>query len=179
MADDDDRKNMFLYLFAILRAKRPSIFLFENVREILTAKNGDGSKFFDVLIPNFADCGYCVMPMLLNSSDFGSPQQRKRVYFLGVRMAIIYGDTPSGHARQQDKLYSKLGLCPTLTTLSTPAFDADEGWRILTPRECARLQRFPDTFVLPERDNAAYRQVGNAVTVDVVSAILWKIIGKM
>ena len=43
--------------------------------------------------------------------------------------------------------------------------------RRLTPRECARLQGFPDTFKIPVSDTQAYRQFGNAVTVNVVEAI--------
>lgn len=40
--------------------------------------------------------------------------------------------------------------------------------RFITPRECARLQGFPDTFKIPEKDRVAYKQFGNAVNVDVV-----------
>jgi site-specific DNA-cytosine methylase len=93
-------------------------------------------------------------------------------------VAIIYGDTPSGLPRQQDKLYSKLGISPTIATFSIPPFDADGGWRILAPRECARLQGFPDSFRLHRNDQVAYKQVGNAVTVDVVAAILTKMLEK-
>ena len=49
---------------------------------------------------------------------------------------------------------------------------------MLTPRECARLQGFPDGFVLPERDSTAWRQLGNAVCVPVVEAILRSLFGK-
>ncbi len=43
--------------------------------------------------------------------------------------------------------------------------------RRLTPRECARLQSFPDSFVLPCSDHRSYMQMGNAVTVSVITAI--------
>lgn len=43
--------------------------------------------------------------------------------------------------------------------------------RKLTPRECARLQGFPDTFVIPVSDAQAYKQFGNSVAVPVVRAI--------
>jgi len=43
--------------------------------------------------------------------------------------------------------------------------------RMLTPRECARLQGFPDSFVIPVSDTQAYRQFGNSVAVPVVRAI--------
>ena len=40
--------------------------------------------------------------------------------------------------------------------------------RRLTPREAARLQSFPDTFVPNENDHQAYKQFGNAVNVNCV-----------
>ena len=46
-----------------------------------------------------------------------------------------------------------------------------KGIRRLTPRECARLQGFPDTFTIPVSDAQAYKQFGNAVTVNVSHAI--------
>jgi len=44
--------------------------------------------------------------------------------------------------------------------------------RRITPRECARLQGFPDSFVCHSSDTHAYRQFGNSVSVPVVSAVL-------
>jgi DNA (cytosine-5)-methyltransferase 1 len=43
--------------------------------------------------------------------------------------------------------------------------------RRLTPRECARLQGFPDNFVIPVSDNQSYRQFGNSVTVPLIQAV--------
>lgn len=43
--------------------------------------------------------------------------------------------------------------------------------RRLTPRECARLQGFPDEFIIPVSDNQAYRQFGNSVTVPLIQAV--------
>lgn len=43
--------------------------------------------------------------------------------------------------------------------------------RRLTPRECARLQGFPDNFIIPVSDNQAYRQFGNSVTVPLIQAV--------
>ena len=51
--------------------------------------------------------------------------------------------------------------------------------RRLTPRECARLQGFPDTFIIPVSDSQAYKQFGNSVVVplmaDVASLVIKKI----
>lgn len=43
--------------------------------------------------------------------------------------------------------------------------------RRLTPRECARLQGFPDEFLIPVSDNQAYKQFGNSVTVPLMQAV--------
>lgn len=43
--------------------------------------------------------------------------------------------------------------------------------RRITPRECARLQGFPDSFILNPNDAFAYRQLGNSVSVPVITAI--------
>lgn len=43
--------------------------------------------------------------------------------------------------------------------------------RKLTPRECARLMGFPDTFDIPVSDNQAYKQFGNSVVAPVIEAI--------
>ncbi len=250
---DDDRANLCFRLFEVLRAKQPKFFVFENVKELLTIKNKDGSSFLESILGNLDDCGYDVSYSLLNSRDFGLPQQRKRVYFVGCRkdlgmkglyqppvggpltvairdileptvheryllknlwrkrnnvriggtrldalvkayesgewprptsrvdeitpVAIIYGDTPSGAPRQQDKMYSSWGITPTIATFSTPAFDLETGWRTLTPRECARAQGFPDSFVLPTATAAAYKQIGNAVSINVVSAVIGRVVG--
>lgn len=47
----------------------------------------------------------------------------------------------------------------------------DKNPRMLTPRECARLMGFPDTFKIPVSNTQAYRQFGNSVVIPVVEAI--------
>lgn len=43
--------------------------------------------------------------------------------------------------------------------------------RRLTPRECARLQGYPDNFIIPVSDNQAYRQFGNSVVMPLMQAV--------
>lgn len=51
--------------------------------------------------------------------------------------------------------------------------------RKLTPRECARLQGFPDSFVIPVSDTQAYRQFGNSVVVPLMAAIAKLVVKKL
>ena len=43
--------------------------------------------------------------------------------------------------------------------------------RRLTPRECARLQGFPDNFIIPVSDTQAYKQFGNSVVTPLIQAV--------
>ena len=47
--------------------------------------------------------------------------------------------------------------------------------RKLTPRECFRLQDFPDTFKMPCSDTQMYKQAGNSITVGVLAKIVEKL----
>lgn len=51
--------------------------------------------------------------------------------------------------------------------------------RRLTPRECARLQGFPDTFKIPVSDTQAYRQFGNSVVVPLMENVAKLIVEKL
>ena len=51
--------------------------------------------------------------------------------------------------------------------------------RKLTPRECARLQGFPDSFIIPVSNTQAYKQFGNSVAVPVVRAVAKRIVEEM
>jgi len=72
--------------------------------------------------------------------------------------------------RQSGIRVKKTNYFPTLVAIvQTPIYGKEK--RYITPRECARLQSFPDTFKLHEKDNIAYKQFGNAVNVDVIRKI--------
>ena len=51
--------------------------------------------------------------------------------------------------------------------------------RRLTPRECARLQGFPDNFIIPVSDTQAYKQFGNSVVVPLMANVAQLVVDKM
>lgn len=73
----------------------------------------------------------------------------------------------------------KSGMCCTLTANmgtgghNVPLVRDAKGMRRLTPRECLRIQGFPDTFKIPETtpESRIYKQVGNSVTVSVIERV--------
>lgn len=80
--------------------------------------------------------------------------------------------------RRQYVRENKKGVCPTLTANmgmgghNVPIVRDEIGIRKLTPRECARIQGFPDDYQLPKiADSALYKQIGNSVSVPVLERI--------
>jgi DNA (cytosine-5)-methyltransferase 1 len=73
--------------------------------------------------------------------------------------------------RQSGIRVKKSSFFPTLVAIvQTPIYAKER--RYITPRECARLQSFPDDFILHSNDHIAYKQFGNAVNVDVVYFVI-------
>lgn len=54
-----------------------------------------------------------------------------------------------------------------------------DGWRRMTPREWARLQGFPDSFIITVADASAYKQFGNSVAVPAIQATAEQIIKRI
>lgn len=83
---------------------------------------------------------------------------------------------------QGERIYSIKGVAVTLSSYGggigakTGLYLVGNNIRKLSPRECARLDGFPDTFVLPENKNVAYKQFGNSIVVDVLQYILYQIV---
>ena len=67
------------------------------------------------------------------------------------------------------------GVAQTLDTASNQATIQDTSIRRLTPTECERLQGFPDGWTDHLSDTQRYKQMGNAITVDVAEAIYRKL----
>lgn len=78
----DTRGTLFFQIERILKKNQPQFFLLENVRGLTTHDKG---RTFATIIKSLEDLGYSVSPLLLNSSNFGVPQNRIRVYILGVK----------------------------------------------------------------------------------------------
>jgi len=54
-----------------------------------------------------------------------------------------------------------------------------DGWRRMTPREWARLQGFPDDYIIPVADASAYKQFGNSVAVPAIQATAEQLIKRV
>lgn len=80
----DTRGTLFFEVERLIAANRPKAFLLENVRGLYTH---DAGRTFQTIMNRLHDLGYGTYDLLLNSSDFGVPQNRVRLYILGIRDA--------------------------------------------------------------------------------------------
>ena len=283
---EDTRGTLFFEIARFASILRPKYLFLENVRGLL---NHDGGATFETIIRTLDELGYDVEWQVLNSKNFGVPQNRERVFIIGhlrgrstrrifplsstgrqvdkyqeqstntlttrypnsqgVGSYIIESESqkvrsignihPSGNG-MNGEVYDSTGLAPTLTTnkgegvkiiqrahgynqggehdiaptltsnsyqknnlvkvvdfynkitkdevgtltssgggstVRAGSFGITDGYRIrkLTPRECWRLQGFPDrAFDKAQEVNSnsqLYKQAGNSVTVNVITAI--------
>lgn len=95
----DKRGQLFYDFIRILSDKQPKFFLAENVSGMLLPVH---KKSLDNIKMMFKECGYELSFQLLNASDFGVPQDRKRVFFIGYRSDLgIKFNFPTGNTVQQ------------------------------------------------------------------------------
>lgn len=265
---DDTRGTLFFDIARILAEKRPRHLVLENVKGLLSHDSG---KTFQTILGVLSDLGYRVEWQVLNSKDFGVPQNRERIYFIGHlrgectgevlpitgtdtkdinqfvdltrraegnyrirkdnRAGTLDANYYKGLANQErpgvihqlnqpnhsnDRVYGEDGISPTPNTMrggarqpfiapvltpdrpekrqngrrmkdnGEPAFTVTaqdrhglyDGARIrrLTPLECERLQGFPDNWTEGESDTQRYKMCGNAVTVNVVQAVMERLL---
>jgi DNA (cytosine-5)-methyltransferase 1 len=83
----DENGRLYLEMCRILKERRPLCFIAENVKGILCANK---RKAFPLIIQGFEDAGYHVKYSVLDSSDYGIPQRRIRVFIVGFRDREIY-----------------------------------------------------------------------------------------
>lgn len=77
---DDKRNFLYLEMLRVIRDKKPRFFVAENVKGILSLGNG---KVIEKIVNDFSNLGYNVKYHLVNSKDYGVPQNRERVFIIG------------------------------------------------------------------------------------------------
>lgn len=241
-SEDDERNKLYQEYFKTLSLINPDFFVIENVTGILSMKNGEVKQD---IIKRANRIGYNVYLDKLVASDYGVPQNRIRVFFVGIKKEldkgtfkfpkkfnykvtceeaisdlpsldnkddntkyktlpsskyqkqmrvksnIVYNHEDTSHTEETKKLismvpeggsikdlpdsikgsrkYSSLlrrmnskAQSNTIDTGHRTYFHYKEN-RILSVREAARIQSFPDNYVFAGSKVNQYKQVGNAV----------------
>lgn len=116
---DDLRGQLFYEYIRILKSKQPKFFLAENVSGMLLGRHSEAVKN---IIEMFKECGYNVTVTLVNAKDYGVPQERKRVFYIGFRNDLnIDFKFPQGSTRDNNK---KITLRDTIWDLQFTAVPA-------------------------------------------------------
>lgn len=90
---EDSRNKMYLELLRVIKDKQPKYFLAENVKGLISLGKG---KILEMILRDFKGAGYQVKHKVLDAADYGVPQHRHRVIFIGVRNGIPHEiDFPS------------------------------------------------------------------------------------
>ena len=101
---EDERGQIIYHIRDILKNKNIPYFILENVKGLV---NHNGGKTINSIVSLLTDAGYNVSYKVLNSVDFGVPQLRERVYFVGIRKDL-YNDPfefPVGGIQSNIKQY--------------------------------------------------------------------------
>lgn len=195
-------------------------------------------KLTDIIKKRFNDIGYSVKMKLLNSANFGVPQKRERVIFIGTRKDLNINieypfethnrdgnngkqrwvsvkeaiddlkDLPEDKSIQQiytkhnEKFIKKIEETPQGKSVNPKYTEAFfrcyenkpsntvkenhggvfihyEKHRVMTPRELARLQSFPDDFIFKGSKSSMLVQLGNAVPCGLSYAIATEVVNSL
>lgn len=229
----DTRGTLFFDIETIAKRHQPKILFLENVKNLM---RHDGGRTLHIIVSQLEAIGYDVFYQLYNTSNFGLPQNRERVYFVAIRKELSLGrpfhfPEPSyepvslsevleqktnnikiierddiilkkqenqqnelsqdyrpkpnrpiqigkvGKGGQGERIYDPYGHAITLSAQGggvgskTGLYLIEGKVRKLSPRECARLQGFPEESKLHSSTSQAYKQLGNSVSINVLTHI--------
>ncbi|MDC1067533.1 DNA cytosine methyltransferase [Candidatus Kapabacteria bacterium] len=232
---EDTRGTLFFDIARIIDYHRPKIIFLENVKNFVKHNNGNTLK---TVIKTLENLNYKVFYKVLNTSNFGLPQNRERVYIVGfnknefknIKFSFpkpnlfssleeilepdpynakiieredisIYKeyeptknifnqiDLPNkpiqigkvNKGGQGERIYHPSGHAITLSAYGggvgskTGLYKVNGDIRKLSPRECARVQGFPENFILPKSITEAQKQFGNSVSINTLQFVLKEI----
>ena len=144
-------------------------------------KSGDEVCFKNIREENAVDAKYYLSQQYLKTlrahkerhKDKGNGFGFELIPDKGITNALVVG----GMGRERNLVKDKRTKILIPSTRIKGQLNT-EGIRKLTPRECARLQGFPDNYILP-KDSPAYKQFGNSVAVPAIEATAKQILKKL
>lgn len=106
----DERNYLYLEYVEFLKKYKPKFFVFENVTGLLSAKDTDNSRHFDKMLNAFKEAGYSAKAYTFNASDYGLPQNRKRIIIIGSlsQNVINFSLSKSDHSNTAHDFISDL-----------------------------------------------------------------------
>ena len=111
-AEGDPRGQLFQQYYRILSELKPKVFIFENVKGLLSM---NGGRLIRHIIGLFESLGYKVNIKLLNAADYGTPQIRERVIIVGNNFHGVFPYPKPTHYNPEDPERHLDGLKPYIT----------------------------------------------------------------
>lgn len=165
---DDTRGTLFFEIARILKEKQPRLCVLENVKGLLSHDNGRTIK---IILTTLTELGYDLQWQVLNSKNFGVPQNRERVFIIGhirgtprpqvfplqttVSTNLASTTIDANYWKGIDNHGARTGISYSQkewdksnnpNNIRRATYTDDMRIRRLTPIECERLQGFPDDW---------------------------------
>lgn len=122
---DDERNFLYIHFIRSLIQTKPSFFIAENVKGLLTLGKGEVAK---QIMQDFESAGYNITYKLVNARDYGVPQLRERVFIIGVREDIDFEyEFPLPTHGEEDSLLPFVTLRDAIGDLESEPGDWFEG----------------------------------------------------
>ncbi len=184
-AFEDQRGLLIFEIIRILHDKQPKAFILENVKGLKNISNGEPYR---IIQKELDKAGYRVYTEVLETKDYGTPQLRKRLFFIGIRKDIDISFTFPDHIPLKYTLSEVMGgktereFAFTIriggrrsginNRYNWDCYMVDGKPRFITPPECLMLQGFPRNFHLCGNEQKQYAQVGNSVSAIIVNELV-------
>ena len=152
--EDKAHGDLFQHFCRIVRECGPEVWVIENVGNMLTSNKGKDWKTIKTALDSL---GYDIHYQVLNAKNYGTPQDRERLFIIGFRNKTDFlfpAPVPQEQCIQE------------ILTDKAPCI------RRLFPVEALRLQGFDNDFKIVVSDTYAYKQAGNSIPVQLIKAIL-------
>ncbi|MCH1783993.1 DNA cytosine methyltransferase [Psychrobacter glaciei] len=136
---DGERGNLYKSFLRVVDAKKPKVFVAENVKGLLTANNKKAIKQivsdFENIVP-----GYKVKVKLYNFADYGVPQLRERLLIVGIRSDIDFDfEHPNPtHSAKDDELLPHVTAGQALANIPSDAKNTEQ--QKLSPKTVEKLK---------------------------------------
>ncbi len=148
--ESDGRHFLFKEYLRIVKKFRPSMFVMENVKGLLSS-SANGVEIFALMLKDFSAAGYTLHSFVrkgggnelepthyvIEAERFGIPQTRHRVILLGIRKGLTRGSRCLAEVKKQVPIQAAIGDLPKVRShISPPSRDSFESWE----RELRRLR---------------------------------------
>lgn len=88
---NENRGNLYIWMREVIKIVRPKMFIAENVKGLISL--GNAKKIIENDFKSIGDNGYYVLPaQVLHAGEFGVPQSRERIFFIGLNKEFLNND---------------------------------------------------------------------------------------